>query len=1466
MAKNINRTVTIYVNGKEVQKTIGSLRSELKKLENQQRKATIGSEEYIRVTSEINRVRSILREETDNVNRLGREWKDTVESAAEYSNILMGIQSAFQMIDLGIGKIKDLAKDAAAMDDVYGQVMKTTGLTHDEVVKLNEAFKQMDTRTSREQLNLLAYEAGKLGITGVENVRQFVSASDKINIALGDVLGEGAMVTIGKMADVYSKSTDQLRAAGDNLEKKMLSIGSAVNELGKVSTANEGYMVDFAARMGGVATQAGLSAGQVLGFGSALDQSMQKVEMSATAFQKFIGQIMKKPEEFAKQAGMSVEAFSNLIRTDLNEALFAVLEGFQGKGGYAELVNIFKELGLDGARAATVISSMANNIDKIAEAQSVANRELETGTSVLEEVAVMNETLQAKAEKAKKKFQEVRLELGNELYPILISLQKTGTVLLKGFAGTVQLLKSYPALWAPVIVALTALFRVRLLSLAVKVKENIEDKTTIFHKNKELRESRRLELQLMRERVERLKNIKALIEERIQRNNAVLARKKELIAAGQANVVSKAEQGNIILTNRLKNINNALIDAQRTKTQALIAVTKSTPWGLIISGITTVVMLLARQSEKSKEAKERAQELAAEEARVGESSSRAKVEIQRYVDKIKERIEQGGSEKRLLAELNTKYGETFGTYDTLAKWYDVLTSKVEDYVQALLLEAKAKKNIDNAAEMDSQIEAYKKMKAENMEEVKSLNDVQKAWYNLRANVYGVGQKIAGFFSGGTTNTPGRIFDWDAAAEGWSNNGPQKEVDRLWNTYYDNQERQKQQVIANMEETRDAYIRTSEEMLRESARLQTEGGFKIVNSELVTGDDNPAGGGGNGSGESAKEREKRLKKAAKEWAKTKQEAEKLISTAEVKAESGLGKVADEVATKFDRMRESIVSAAVAAGKMKIDDDGEIVSMTKEVAALIGNLSVYETKWKSAQIDAYIKKMNDELAKQQGKLKETDANGNEYINKMLEAQRKLAETFTTYDNAILQAQVDIEALKERQNKASDTEKNNIEKQISDLTELINKYKELKGQMQARVFDAINTGNVKANSLSSDESQWRPEVQSEVEDKKNIWSTLLFNQSDFDSYGKALESIYQKYEKNKKSIREAVEANAAMLYSLKQKAKKDPENEELQEKIKLHEKEAERLNAESMELDKLRDSALAAAEEDAFGKAIDRWVAGIDKFGSAAVEIWGNINKIFDNINQKELKGLKDQHQAATTELDEQLAEGLISQEEYNEQVDEMNKEYKAKEEEAQKESWVRQKAMNVSQATMEAALAVLKAWNSAPWPANAIPIGIATALGAAQIAAVASEPQPFARGGYVDSDTTFYRAGEAGREWIASNSLLNDPYTASIIERLDAYQRGNRRALSDIPMAALDMPAAAAAAAEIGRRQVVVRDIAAPAWQGQPQMSSYDDSKMVELMEELTHYMKDPRNRQAVISRRTMQDFDKDEDFLRSRARL
>ena len=214
MAKILSRKVTIYIDGKPAEASIQQLESRVRQLSNEQKKLPIGTQEYIEKSREIRRLNAIINDQKAAVNDLGKNWKSASEKLANYSNILMGIQSIFQMADAGIGKLKDLVADAAELDDAYADVMKTTGLTRDEVLKLNESFKKMDTRTAREQLNQLAYEAGKLGISSQQQVEQFVRAADKINIALGDVLGEGAMVTIGKLADVYSKSTAQLTAAG----------------------------------------------------------------------------------------------------------------------------------------------------------------------------------------------------------------------------------------------------------------------------------------------------------------------------------------------------------------------------------------------------------------------------------------------------------------------------------------------------------------------------------------------------------------------------------------------------------------------------------------------------------------------------------------------------------------------------------------------------------------------------------------------------------------------------------------------------------------------------------------------------------------------------------------------------------------------------------------------------------------------------------------------------------------------------------------------------------------------------------------------------------------------------------------------------------------------------------------------------------------------------------------------------
>lgn len=366
----------------------------------------------------------------------------SLSNLADGFNKYLGIGAAAVATITGMSyTFRKLAEDVAHLDDVYSDVQKTTGMTRVEVVDLNESFKKMDTRTAREELNNLARDAGKLGITGKKEILGFVEAGNQINVALGEDLGEGAIKNIGKIVNVFAKSTKELDAM--DLKGKMLAVGSAINELGANSTASEQYMVSFTGRMGGIATQAGITVDQILGYASGLDQNMQALEMSATALQQLIMKIMGEPSKFAKIAGMEVSKFTTLVKTDMNGALVAVLKNLQGKGGLEQLIPIFKEMGLDGARASQVISALAGNIDQVVEAQDLAHKSLVEGTSLTQEYDTKNNNLQATLEKQRKIFQDAALELGERLNPALLKSTNLMSYIIRLLPGVIDWFSKY---------------------------------------------------------------------------------------------------------------------------------------------------------------------------------------------------------------------------------------------------------------------------------------------------------------------------------------------------------------------------------------------------------------------------------------------------------------------------------------------------------------------------------------------------------------------------------------------------------------------------------------------------------------------------------------------------------------------------------------------------------------------------------------------------------------------------------------------------------------------------------------------------------------------------------------------------------------------------------------------------------------------------------------------------------------
>lgn len=407
-----------------------------------------GTEEFRQMTKKAKELKTQL----ESVRAEGAAQESWINRLADKFNRMQTL--AFSLIASLTGltiTMRKSTQDFLDMDSAMANVTKYTGQTMEEVKEMNRSFQQMDTRTSREELNGLAAAAGRLGITSEAAIKDFVDGSDKIRVALGDDLGENAVDQIGKLAQMFGEDkTRGLRGA-------MLATGSAVNELAQNSSASASYMVDFTAQLSGVAIQAGITQSEMLGLASALDQNQQEAATSATVFSQLITKMFQEPARFAKIAGLEVKEFSRIMKEDANTGLIKFLESMRSRGGFDAMAPLFQEMKLDGTRAVGVLSSVASHLDQVRQAQALAFQAYEDGTSVINEFNVQNNTEQAQLDKAKKKFHDLSVELGERLLPLMRYVVTTSTLLVRAIYNLTTFIIKYKAEIAYLIVSITML-------------------------------------------------------------------------------------------------------------------------------------------------------------------------------------------------------------------------------------------------------------------------------------------------------------------------------------------------------------------------------------------------------------------------------------------------------------------------------------------------------------------------------------------------------------------------------------------------------------------------------------------------------------------------------------------------------------------------------------------------------------------------------------------------------------------------------------------------------------------------------------------------------------------------------------------------------------------------------------------------------------------------------------------------
>lgn len=415
--------------------TIKQLRVSLRKLSTLRDQSVPGTKQYENYQKQINAVSSRLTELRVGAQQTGRSLINMSGGLNKYISTAVGGVASMVAITSGINKAK---REFAEFDDVVSDVMKTTNLAKDEVKDLDQALRDITTRTSDEDLLGLGRIAGKLGYTDAAEIQDFIGATNQIVVALNQDLGgdvEGTVNKIGKLIDIF-----KLKDIYDT-EDAFLKVGSAINELGMASTANEGYLVEFARRMAGIGPLAKVDIDEILGLAATLDQLGQTSEVSSTALQKLFLDLAKNAEVYSKYAGLSVDEFRKLLEDDFMGAFTKVMQGVgDSSDGINELAATLGDLGQDGGRIIGVIGSLANNVHIMENQFKIANTAMKDGTSITEEYRIKNENAAAQLEIQRKEVNRLWRELGEKLWPVITSGNKLLVIFLDALKSIIGFL------------------------------------------------------------------------------------------------------------------------------------------------------------------------------------------------------------------------------------------------------------------------------------------------------------------------------------------------------------------------------------------------------------------------------------------------------------------------------------------------------------------------------------------------------------------------------------------------------------------------------------------------------------------------------------------------------------------------------------------------------------------------------------------------------------------------------------------------------------------------------------------------------------------------------------------------------------------------------------------------------------------------------------------------------------------
>lgn len=447
--------------------------------------------------------------------------KDVGDAAQKSKEKMLALKDATKLLKDGLIKVSKAAQSlisgsvSSAMDyeSAFTGVMKTVDETaNTSYDDISDAIKKMATETASTKAEIagVAETAGQLGISA-DNVIDFT----KTMIMLGDSTNLSANDAASALAKLFNVLNEDM----DNAQKA----GSTIVDLGNNFATTESDIVSMATRLASTGAVVGLSTDQILAVSTALSSVGIEAEAGGSAISKLLKKMdtavstydaskktidktgmslrdlemmqshnalgfdalseelgltkaelsaamsnVKRLTQYAEVSNMTAEEFANAYGKNAVGALGSFISGLRdvdAKGGSATAT--LQGMGLTEVRLSNAILALATSDDILTKATDVASQAWEENTALTTEAEKRYGTTASQVKQAQEEFDNLKVELGEILLPVLTDLLGIVKDVIKWFSNldddtkeTIGKFLLFTATLGPVITAISGIITV----------------------------------------------------------------------------------------------------------------------------------------------------------------------------------------------------------------------------------------------------------------------------------------------------------------------------------------------------------------------------------------------------------------------------------------------------------------------------------------------------------------------------------------------------------------------------------------------------------------------------------------------------------------------------------------------------------------------------------------------------------------------------------------------------------------------------------------------------------------------------------------------------------------------------------------------------------------------------------------------------------------------------------------------